>query len=433
MFGLGSYRKIEKDFPGGLYLPLLGTLPAAEILYPLLPSRLLLPLVQPGMVCSDLSDTPPVGAQYQQDQLIVKQADGYRVYAPISGKTGKIVSVDIHGHNNLPALEYFPDTDKTRHDSEELKAADFSDKDTVFNTIEIMNLFHTRSGQRLAHWLLEQAAESVGTVVANAASLEPEQSLPSALLKNHAPQIFTGLSILKRWLNADKAIMAYPYYFSIDTSPAEQWQVCCAPVTDKYPQGRDSSIIQTLKKQHYIRNHRKQKLDVAVFDLQTLFHVERAFFSQSPGSWRLITICGDAANRPAHYFVPIGTPLSYLLALSEVDNQTEVIVAGSSMTGNRVNREETVIGVVDEAFIALKNKGNFKRHTCIRCGRCIDACPARIDPAALYRLIKEKRFDRATDRRLFDCIECGQCSYVCPSNLPILYKILQAKNRIRSR
>ena len=50
---------------------------------------------------------------------------------------------------------------------------------------------------------------------------------------------------------------------------------------------------------------------------------------------------------------------------------------------------------------------------CIRCGKCVDACPARLLPQQLYWYASSKNIDRLIEHNLFDCIECGCCIAGC--------------------
>ena len=70
---------------------------------------------------------------------------------------------------------------------------------------------------------------------------------------------------------------------------------------------------------------------------------------------------------------------------------------------------------------------------CIRCGDCVDVCPARLLPQQLYWFARAREFDKAQNHHLFSCIECGCCSYVCPSHIPLVQYYRYAKNEIWAR
>jgi electron transport complex protein RnfC len=67
---------------------------------------------------------------------------------------------------------------------------------------------------------------------------------------------------------------------------------------------------------------------------------------------------------------------------------------------------------------------------CIRCGKCVEVCPANLLPQQLYWFAADKDYDHAVDYNLFDCIECGCCAYVCPSQIPLVQYYRYAKSDI---
>ena len=75
----------------------------------------------------------------------------------------------------------------------------------------------------------------------------------------------------------------------------------------------------------------------------------------------------------------------------------------------------------------------FESVACIRCGRCLDACPMRLNPSALSIFIERMRFDEAQEYNVMDCIECGCCAFVCPSRRPLVHHFRRAKAEIRKK
>lgn len=71
-------------------------------------------------------------------------------------------------------------------------------------------------------------------------------------------------------------------------------------------------------------------------------------------------------------------------------------------------------------------------YPCIRCGRCVEACPYFLNPSRLARLAKARMFDEMKRIQVMECVECGSCTYSCPSGIPIVQLIRTAKSNIRS-
>ncbi len=221
--------------------------------------------------------------------------------------------------------------------------------------------------------------------------------------------------------------MAYPYHFPVRHEVARDWEVQCIAVSDKYPQGRSESVLATLKKQGHLP-HRKPRL--VVFDIQLLRQVERLVLAGAMPLERVVTICGDGVRRPGHFLAPIGTALNVLLAEADIHPDAEIVVEGGSLSGRAVDRDTTVINLLSESFTVMMKHIRYTATRCIRCGWCIDDCPAGIDPARLLALIETDRFDQTRRQGLFRCMECGICSYICPARLPLMESFRMAKARL---
>jgi len=70
---------------------------------------------------------------------------------------------------------------------------------------------------------------------------------------------------------------------------------------------------------------------------------------------------------------------------------------------------------------------------CIRCGRCVRACPYGLRPAAISRAVENFNMDAALEWNVLECKECGCCTYVCPSKRPIVHQVKFAKAEIAKR
>ena len=107
----------------------------------------------------------------------------------------------------------------------------------------------------------------------------------------------------------------------------------------------------------------------------------------------------------------------------------EKIGDGQVPTVPGIPGEDQMIKIPDE----MKSKDTFEM-PCIRCTKCVEVCPAQLQPQELYWHAKSKQFEKLTeDYKLFDCIECGCCSYVCPSNIPLVQYYRFAKSEIRDQ
>lgn len=96
---------------------------------------------------------------------------------------------------------------------------------------------------------------------------------------------------------------------------------------------------------------------------------------------------------------------------------------------------ETSVIKNTNAVLALdKKEGDLPSESaCIRCGRCVQACPMCLVPSELNRLVMADQYDQLERYHVLDCIECGSCSYVCPAKRYLVQSIRIGKDEVRRK
>jgi electron transport complex protein RnfC len=168
----------------------------------------------------------------------------------------------------------------------------------------------------------------------------------------------------------------------------------------------------------------------------TAYAIHRAVYLAEPLISRIVTVTGHGVNQPQNIEALIGTPMR--ACIDHCGGYTEdcdELIMGGPMMGFSLNSDELpVIKATNCLLVTVsteapeKNKG---RHLpCIRCGKCVDVCPARLLPQQLYWYASTQNNERLIEHNLFDCIECGCCAYVCPSNIPLVQYYRYAKTTL---
>ncbi|MCP4708455.1 MAG: 4Fe-4S dicluster domain-containing protein [Planctomycetes bacterium] len=452
--------QIDRDFTGGIYLPPLGDIPLLDHIEPVdYEDTLFLPLNIDDKTTMDLIVNK--GQQVGWQSLLAR-AEGHYLYAPRASVVGEVVTEGAksefpntdRAYQKVLTLKQIPDTHRDymhmKSDYEQLTAdralgsaevavhppderRGLYRKRVVWDKIEQAGIVLTENGQPLAHWLKRLSHEKVKVVVANATPLEATLNGCLAILARWPEQVFVGLAFLKTWLGADQAIMAYPHGFNIDKSVAEQWQVKCVAVSEKYPQARSGSVLRSLKNQNQMGKWDQKKDRAVVFEIQVLRQVERAVLAGEMPTERIITINGDGVQRPGHFVAPLGMPLEVLLQKAQMYEDVACVVEGSSLAGIAVDARHALITPTSENYTIIRQIKRDPPHNCIRCGWCIADCPAEIDPMRLYKLGEVRQYNQAQKLSIQACMECGICSYICPSHLPIMEQIRIIKKAIKGQ
>jgi len=198
------------------------------------------------------------------------------------------------------------------------------------------------------------------------------------------------------------------------------------PVKTKYPQGGERQLIKAILKKKVPPGGIPPMIGVVVLNVATVSAIAEAVVSDLPLTHRVVSVTGEAIAKPGNYYVPIGTSVEDLLDFcGSVTQKSAKIVLGGPMMGISIADLKTPIIKTTNAVTVLTKEqiGSAKfarRQTpCIRCGRCLQACPEDLNPTRIAHAVKNNLLDVAERYYISACIECGCCSYVCPANIEV--------------
>jgi Na+-translocating ferredoxin:NAD+ oxidoreductase subunit C len=177
-------------------------------------------------------------------------------------------------------------------------------------------------------------------------------------------------------------------------------------------------------------------LGVVVYNVGTLAQVGELLPRGRGLIERVITVSGPGVDEPGNYRVPIGTPVSFVLEQARVRDDANEVILGGPMMGMTVASLEVPVtkGV---SGVVVYSRGDADQQArpvspCIKCSRCVEACPMRLNPSMLGQLARKRAYaTMASAFHLDQCFECGCCTYVCPSNIPLTqyFRIAKSINR----
>ena len=275
-------------------------------------------------------------------------------------------------------------------------------------------------------------------VIINAVECEPYLTADHQLMLEHAEEIMVGVSILMKAVKVNKAFIGIennkPDAIELMTKVASSYAgIEVVPLKVKYPQGGEKQLIDAITKRQVASGALPISTGAVVQNVGTAFAVYEAVQKNKPLFERVITVTGKSVAKPSNFLARIGTPMKQLIdACGGLPEDTGKVIGGGPMMGKAVYSDEIPVAKGTSGVLMLLDEDTKRRpmRNCIRCAKCVGACPMGLNPAFLMRDTVYKDWDALEANHVYDCIECGSCSFICPANRPLLDHIRIGKGRV---
>ena len=283
------------------------------------------------------------------------------------------------------------------------------------------------------------AIGNVDNLIANACECEPYITADDSLLRTQPERVLEGMRIMKRVLNPNRVVLAVEDNKAkaieiIRSFQKEYPEIELAVLPTRYPQGAEKQLIQALTGREVEPGKLPVSVGCAVFNVSTYAAICRAVREGIPLTKRIVTISGEAIAEPQNFYVRIGTPFHDLIEVAGgLNDKTERVISGGPMMGfAQSDLSVPVVKATNSILCLLKDlNGAADNPVCIRCGKCVEACPMRLQPLYLYRFQTAGDLKALNRLNLLDCIECGSCAFTCPGKLPLVECIRKGKQMLR--
>ena len=208
-----------------------------------------------------------------------------------------------------------------------------------------------------------------------------------------------------------------------------------AVLKKRYPQGGEKQLIDAVLHRQVKSGCLPIDAGAVVQNVATSLAVYEAVQKNMPLITNVLTITGNClpVEKQHNYKFRIGMPLSYIVEQAGgVPEEAAKIISGGPMMGKAICNLDaaTVKGSSSVLYLDEESTKRKAQSSCIRCGKCADACPMGLEPFLLFRLVKAADTDALEKNAVQDCIECGCCLYSCPANIPLLDMIRSAKGQV---
>ena len=273
-------------------------------------------------------------------------------------------------------------------------------------------------------------------VILNGVECEPYITSDYRLMMEHADEILVGLDLLMKAAKVERGYIGIednkPEAIALfEKKTAADPRVEIVALEKKYPQGGEKQLVDAvIGRQVPAPPAIPVNVGAIVQNVGTAYAVYQAVMKNKPLFERYTTVTGKQLKNPGNFLVRMGTPMKDLVeacgGMPEGDNK---VLAGGPMMGKSVVSTDVTVCKGTNSITILTDADAHRKpiQPCIRCAKCVSACPMGLEPYLLATLSSFKEWERLEAEQVTSCISCGSCQFTCPSHRPILDNILQGK------
>lgn len=278
----------------------------------------------------------------------------------------------------------------------------------------------------------------ITTLILNGAECEPNLSADDRTMVEMSKEVVEGMNILMHILGVKDGYIGIeddkPAAIEAMKKAVAGTNIRVSALQKKYPQGAEKTLIKSVIGKEVPSGGLPMDIGVVVQNVGTAVAVYNAVRFGIPLVERVVTVAGKGISRSGNFKIRVGTMLEHVITeCGGFVGETGKILFGGPMMGlAQYSLNVPVVKGTSGILVMTKDEirlENFR--ACIRCGRCVQACPIRLLPNMYSVLAEVGQPKEAEKYYILDCIECGCCTYVCPSRRPIVHQIRYIKADMR--
>ena len=265
--------------------------------------------------------------------------------------------------------------------------------------------------------------DKIDYVIANCAECEPYITADYRCILETPEKLVGGMKVVLKLFDNAKGIFGVE-----DNKPdciaklkeltKDEPRMEVVSLKTKYPQGGERQLIYATTGRAINSAMLPADAGCVVDNVATMISIYQAVVEGKPAMERVVTVSGDAVEKPGNFRVPFGMNQAELVeAAGGFKSEPEKLISGGPMMGFAMFTLDVPVTKTSSAILGFTRDqaSKFESTACINCGRCVDACPSRLIPSRLADYAEHHDEEAFTAHEGLECMECGCCSFVCPA------------------
>ncbi len=380
---------------------------------------------------------------------LLAEAGGFvsaAIHSSVSGKVSKVdvvvdasgtrrmaVTVDVSGDEWEETIDRSPELVRLE-DRPELDAKAIVDK------IKAAGIVGLGGATFPCHVKLSPPpGQKAEAVIINAVECEPYLTADHSLMMAKADEIVVGVQLIMKAVGCERGYIGIeankPAAIALMSEKVRQTPgLEVVPLKVKYPQGGVKQLIDAvIGRQVPAPPAIPINVGAVVQNVGTAYAIYEAVMKNKPLVERVISVTGKALAQPSNLLARLGTPMKQLVdECGGLPEDTGKIIGGGPMMGKALLSLDVPMTKGSSGLLLMTQKEARRGESepCIRCAKCVGACPMGLEPYLLAKSSARRDWDLVEEEDIVSCIECGSCQFTCPSKRPLLDNIRLGKQTV---
>ena len=285
--------------------------------------------------------------------------------------------------------------------------------------------------------LTPPAEIKIEAVIINGCECEPYLTRDYRFMLEQPDALIGGLKLIMKALGVEKGSIGIEDNKSeainlLQEKTATEKNIPVISLKTKYPQGAEKMLIKAVTKKEVPPGKLPLDVGVVIQNIGTAVAIYDAVVKGEPLLTAAVTVTGRGIKNPKNLIIPVGTPIKDVLDYCGglTDDAAKVIVGGPMMGVAQYDLSAPVMKATSGIVVLTKSDLDGKEETaCLRCGKCVEACPLNLMPTKLVRYTQLGNYENAESLGITVCMECGTCAFTCPANIPLVQWLRLGKQK----